>query len=442
MRKAVLALVAAAALGAAAAPALSAQTGRAQHQLLDRIVAVVGDHVILLSEIDEEINTRQSEGLQVPEDSASFATLRRTVLEALIDDEVLYQRARRDTTITVTDAEVQTAVDQQFRDVRARFGTDIEFRTQLAAAGMGTVEEYRRRLADQQRRAEYQRRFVDKLRTDGKLRGGAVSEADVRQAFESAAGNLQRRPPTLTFKQVVVTPHPSAAERDAARTLAESVLVEVRHGADFATMARRHSDDPGSREQGGDLNWFRRGVMTREFEDVAFRLRPGQISDLVETPFGYHIIQVERVQPGEVKARHILFTPAISDSELAAAHRTADTISARLRGGASVDSLYGLYADTSEPRQLGPVDRSQLPAPYVAAFEGATIGEVVGPFAMNPETPARSRFVVATITDVQAERPYTLDEARETIRTGLQQNHAIRELYRTLRRQTYVEIRL
>ncbi|MDO8666212.1 MAG: peptidyl-prolyl cis-trans isomerase, partial [Gemmatimonadales bacterium] len=155
-----------------------------------------------------------------------------------------------------------------------------------------------------------------------------------------------------------------------------------------------------------------------------------------------HIIQVDRIQPAEIKARHILVTVAISDSELAAARRTADTVAARLHGNASFDSLALLFADTSEPRVVGPLDRTQLPAPFVQAFEGAAAGEVVGPFAMNPETPARSRFAVAEVTDVQPERAFNFEEVREQLRANVLQQKAISELLRTLRRQVYLDIRL
>ena len=88
-------------------------------------------------------------------------------------------------------------------------------------------------------------------------------------------------------------------------------MLELRRGADFATAAKRFSQDPGSKDQGGSLNWFRRGVMVPEFERVAFALKPGVVSDPVESPFGFHIIQVERLQPAEVQARHILLVPTI-----------------------------------------------------------------------------------------------------------------------------------
>src|SRR5439155_990863 len=83
------------------------------------------------------------------------------------------------------------------------------------------------------------------------------------------------------------------------RQLAESLVVVLRHGASFADVAKRYSADSTSREQGGELGWFRRGPMVKQFEDVAFRMRPGEISDPVATEFGYHMIQVERVRTAE-----------------------------------------------------------------------------------------------------------------------------------------------
>lgn len=442
---AALALALLAAPGAPAAPA--ALRGQAtQPRLADKIAAIVGDRIILLTEIDEEINQQRAQG-QLNADSTDPAALRRRVLDQLVDEEVLYQHARRDTTIQVSDQEVQNAVEEQVRRVRGQFSSDAEFRTQLQAAGLGTPEEYRRFLADQQRRDEYVRRYLEKQRQEGKLRGGSVTEQEIRQAFEQLQrrpGGLRNRPPKVTFRQIVVAPKPSPAAQAAARTRAESALAELRRGGDFATLARRYSDDPGTKDQGGDLNWVRRGLMVREFEDALFRLRPGQISDIVHTPFGYHIIMVERVQPAEVKARHILCAPAVTQVELDAAQRLADSVATLLRGGAGLDSLAALYADTSEPREIGPVERSQLTPPYQHAFENAAAGAVLGPFAVSPETPNRTKYVVAAVTDVQPERPYTFDdeEVRDRLRENLRQEHAIRALLASLRRETYVDIRL
>jgi peptidyl-prolyl cis-trans isomerase SurA len=416
-------------------------------QLVDRIVAIVGQQPILLSQIQEKILTDQAAGFKLPDDSAARVALRRQVLQTMVDDEVLYQRARKDTTITVADADIQSAVDQTAQKVRSQFASDAEFRSQLIAVGFGTQEEWRRWLGDQQRRQEYITRFLDHLRQQGKLRPANVTTEELRQAFEqiqTGPGPHPKRPATVTFKQIVVAPQPTRAAKAAALVRAESILVQLQHGADFETMARRYSDDPGTKDRGGDLGWFRRGQMVQAFDRVAFALRPGEVSGIVETPFGFHIIKVDRVQPAEVKAFHILIAPVIDTANaLQAAHR-ADSIAVALRAGASFDSLAGLYGDTTEQSRLGPVERSRLPPAYAAAFDSASLGQLVGPFATEPDDPLHSKYVLAILTDAQPERDYTFDdpEVRDRLRQDVASQKSVQELISTLRSQTYVELRM
>nr|MBA3554032.1 peptidylprolyl isomerase [Gemmatimonadales bacterium] len=276
--------------------------------VVDRVVAVVGNRPVLASQVDEELFSRQAQGIKLPDTPEGLDAVRRQVVSSIIDEELLVQQAARDTAITVTDQEVADGVEQQVRKVRDNFQSEVDYRNELKKAGFQTPEEYRRWLSDQQRRAALQNRLIDKLRTDGKLKPVAPTEEEMKAFFETQKGSLGNRPATLSFRQIAITPKPTAAAKARSRAQADSIVLELRKGADFATAAKRFSHDPGSREQGGSLNWFRRGVMVPEFERVAFALRPGTISDPVESPFGYHIIQVERVQPAEVQARHILLT--------------------------------------------------------------------------------------------------------------------------------------
>lgn len=423
--------------------ALLAQQPR-QRELIDRVAAVVGDRVVLLSEIDEAIQQQRAGGMTIPEDSAGYARLRREALDALIDEEVVYQTARRDTTIQVADQEVQARVDEEYRTRRQQFRTELEWGAQLRTAGFGSPEEYRRYLGDQLRRMLYFQRYFQKMQQEGRLHASAPSERELRDAYAQVMRDTsqQRRPATVTWRQIVITPRPSAAARLAAQAEAESALAQIRAGADFTALARRLSDDTESRDQGGDLGWFRRGVMVKEFEDVAFRLRPGNASPLVQTPFGYHIIMVDRVQPAEIKARHILFAPEVSDTGRVAARALADSIARMLRAGLAFDSLHRLYADTSEPRQQGPVARERLTPDLQQAFAAAQPGQVLDPLVLDAERPNRARYMIAVVTDVQPERQFTFDEMRDFIRQRIQDDRARKQAIEQLRRATYIDIRL
>lgn len=425
----------------------SAAAAQQPTELIDRVAAIVGDRVILLSEVEEGVQQARAQGAQVPEDSAGLTALRRQYLNELINQEVMYQRARRDTTITVTDQEVNQAVEETWRQVRSQFRTDQEFRAALAQSPYGTPEEYRRFLVDQQRRSAMIQRLLQNMTQEGKLRGGTVSDDALRTAYQQMMQDPQRprRNPTITLRQVIVAP----AVRDSLRALAlaqaDSVRGEIERGADFATMARRWSDD-GSREQGGDLGFFRRGDMVRPFEEVAFALRPGVVSPVVRTQYGYHLIWVERIQAAEIKARHILFSPDIHPDDLAAARRLADSIAVLIRNGASADSLARIHGDSSEPRTIGPVDRAllrqRLQVYDQALGENPAPGQVVGPFPVEPQTPERTRFAVIQVTDLQPQRDYTFEEAREELRSRLIRQQGINNLIGDLRRQMYIDIRL
>ena len=219
----------------------------------------------------------------------------RDVVGQLVDEELLVQKAEQ-LKIEIPDTELTSAVEQQLRQVRGRFSSDTEFRAELQRAGLGTPEEYRRFLLDQLRRNELQRRAIDKLRQEGRITPVNVTEAEVQEAFNRSRASLPRRPATVTFRQIVIAPKPDSVAREIARVRAESLLAEIRAGAEFERVARRESADSVSREQGGDLGWNRRGRMVPEFERWMFALRPGSMSPVIETVHGFGYVFVAAPQ--------------------------------------------------------------------------------------------------------------------------------------------------
>ena len=408
--------------------------------VVDRVVAVVGNRPVLASQVDEELFSRQSQGVKIPTDSQGLGQVRQQIVSSIIDEELLVQQAQRDTSIKVTDEEIASGVEEQVRKVRSNFTSEVEYAAELKKAGFQTPEEYRRWLTDQQRRAAYQNRLIEKLRNDGKLKPVAPTEKEMKEFFEEQKSTMGNRPATISFRQIVISPVASPAAKAKTKAQADSIVLELRRGADFATAARRFSQDPGSKDQGGSLNWFRRGVMVPEFERVAFSLKPGVVSDPVESPFGYHIIQVERVQPGEVQARHILLVPEIDSAHVRQARALADSVRNALVAGAPFDSLQRLYHDRSAERQGENVPVNKLPENYAKAIGQAGAGTTLPVFTM-PTAGGREQFVILQVTDRRPEGEIKYDDVRDRIRDQLGQQLAIRRYIDGLRRSTYVDIR-
>src|SRR3954469_11776009 len=407
---------------------------------IDRVVAIVGDQPLLWTDVLTAINQRRAQGLKVPPDSVGQAALAKTVLGELIDEEILVQKAK-EMKLEVTDADITASADRQIKSIRAQFKSDEEYRTELRNAGLGSDEEYRKSLNEQYRRQNLQQKAFAELRKRAKPVN--VSDEDVTAAFEQSRTELQKRPPTVTFRQIIVAPKASPAAKAKAKAKADSLLVEIRKGGDFELIAKRESMDPGTKQLGGDLGWNRRGSgLVPEFEQMMFALRPGEVSPVIETAFGYHIIRVDRVQAAEVKARHILIAPVIDSADVAAAKVEADSVAAQWRRGASYDSLVAKHHDpTEEKGVLQPYPRDSLPASYGGALAGAKAGTITDPFQLaNPRgQPKYAVLQVVTATDAGE---YNQSEIRDQIRTQLSEERSIRQLLDSMRKHTYVSLRM
>ncbi len=408
---------------------------------IDGIAAVVGDQAVLRTQVEEQIGALAASGQKVPTDSAGRAALEKQVLGTIIDEELLLHEAKAQK-IEVSETEISGEVDQQLTKIRGTFANDNEFRAQLRSAGFGTPDEYRRWLLDQARRQQLQQKLFQKLRQEQKLTAASVSEAEVDSFFQASKDQMRRLPATVTYRQIVVTPIASARADSAALAKAESLLVQIHNGADFAQLAKRESMDPGSKEVGGDLGWHRRGEFVPVFDRVYFALRPGQVSPVIRTTFGYHIIKIDRAQPSEVKGRHILIRPEIDSVQVAKAHARADSVAASWRAGANYDSLVVKYHDPAEEKMMPePFPQSELPQEYQTAIRGHKAGDILDPFSIIDKSRGVPKFFILQLTSVEDAREPTVADFRQQIRDQLSQQKAIRRYLNGLRKQIFVSVR-
>ncbi|HEY4216162.1 MAG TPA: peptidylprolyl isomerase [Gemmatimonadaceae bacterium] len=426
-------------------PAPAAAQAPAQ---LDAIVGVVGDEPITRYDLREKVLARIQTGTPAPTTPADSVTLDSIVLSDMMDEELLIQKAK-DLKIEVEDADLSPQVDRQVKDVRSKYASETEFRNALAEASLGTPEEYRRYLMDEYRRQMTLDKTIRQLTTDGKIVPVNVTDAEIQAEYDRNKSFLQPKPPTVTFKQIVIAPQASDAAKAVAKAKAESLLVQLKSGSDFEKLAKRESMDLKSKETGGDLGWMRRNDNLPEFERWLFGttyvpgLQPGELSPVVETPFGYHIIRVDRVQPGEVKAHQILISPVVDSNDVVRTHALADSVAKLLKNGASFDTLakkYNDYADKEETGILTPYPRDSLPVAYQVGLKGAKAGDItVFQIPWNPSVP---KFVVIQMLTAAEGGEQTLADLRTAVRTELAQRGGVHRYVEQLRKATYVSVRL
>ena len=421
----------------AGAPAAAQQPAPPAPQLIDRVVAVVGDSVVLESDVQEQLERLRVSGSPVPSDSAELRLMKLELVDRLVNELVLLQAAARDSIIVLPE-DVEPDVDARIAQLQQQMGGRVALETALQREGM-TVEEYRRTLGESLRRQSIQQQYLARLQQQ--RRPPPVTDREIRDFFAERGAELGARPATITFRQVVVTPAPSDSARAAALEEVREVQRRLREGEDFEQVARRFTDEPGGRERAGSMGWIRRGPWVPEFERAAFALRAGQVSDVVETFYGFHIIKVHRIRGPEREVSHILIRPEITADARARTRERAERVAERLRAGVPADSFLSIH-DPNEPERVGPVLRDSLPAPYGTELAAADEGDVVGPFRV-PDPNEPDKWAVVRALDVTEAGQYTAEDedVRMQIRQFLQREKLIQEVIDDLRDRTYIEIR-
>ena len=416
---------------------------------LDAVVAIVGTTPITVNDVKLQLADSargfQARNLPMP-DEARRRAMARAVLNSIVDEEVLLAKAK-EMSIEVPDAEVTTAVDQSIKEISARFPSDAVFRQQLQSAGLGTPEEYRRYMTTQYRRTETIKRLVQKLMAPGESQIPAVTvpEAKVQAEFERLkAGGLPPREATVLWKQMVIAPTASAAAKARAHAKADSLLRELRSGGDFERIAKRESMDAATKDLGGDLGWRKRGQLPDELERLVFgpfAIRPGDISSVVESPFGFHIIRLDRANPpNEVKLRQILIVPKIDSLDIVRAGKLADSLTNALRHGAIFDSVAHHYHDLAEdaPGLMSETPYDTLPPSYQQGLRGVKKDSIVD-FPI-PAGPGLTKFVIAQVVTTSEAGEYTYDQVKAKLRANLQQVAQMRRYIDAQRKQIYVKV--
>ena len=408
-------------------------------ELVDRIAAVVGDTVVLYTEILESILQLEAQGAALPaRGTPAFDSLALQTLQDLVNQVVLLQEAEAEE-LEVADDVLEAETDRRFREVRNSFQSATQFETAIGESGR-TLVQYRQFLRAQVRGQMLIEQFVQQSRS--RLPPVVASDEEVREWYdENLTGQTQ--PATLTFEQLVIEPGPSDEAEEATFAEAQRVLAEIREGKDFEIAAREYSQDLANRVTGGDLGWVRRAELDPDFSRAAWSARTGTPIGPVRTQFGHHLIKVENTRGGERKIRHILLRHDIQEEDIERARTLAGELADSVRSGEDLVALAQDHGAKLEPVRIPdmPVDRigQQFPE-YAEALVNPVPGEVVGPFVNT--TPRGQRFVVVRVTEYVQQGPYVFEDVRDEIRDRLLIDKGYMQFVKELRSQTHIDIKL
>lgn len=358
--------------------------------VIDQIVAMVGDEVILESELQYEISRARAENKVSMQGNVAAQ-----VIESMLMSKLLKEQAIIDS-VVVTEDEVERQLDQRIDDYLRYAGSEKKLEQYFKK----TMPEIRNELRDVTR----DRLIIEKMQNEI-VKDVKVTPAEVRTNFrEMSQDSLPLMPEKLMIQQITKKPEISEAEKDRIQKKLREYREEVYKGGSFATLAVLYSEDPGSVSKGGELGYMPRTALVDEFADEAFSLKPGKISKIVQTEFGFHIIQLIGKKGDQINVRHILLKPKIEEAFKKKAQAKLDSVrTAILNGDITFEQAAFRYSDDKDTRNNSGLlmnqrtmgaffEKPQLPAIISRNLEGIKEGELSSTFYDTDERTPMYKF--------------------------------------------------
>lgn len=286
-------------------------------QLVDKVQVIVDDKIILHSDIENQINLMVKE---LDDDVQSRCYL----VEQLVLNRLLTTQAVRDS-IPLSDEEVEGELDRKINYYISMLGTRELFEEYYNKPIDVIKEDFRDDIRDQMLAQRMRNKIVENL---------SVTPTEVRDYFNKIPkDSLPYYNTEYELSQIVIKVKVGQAQQQAALNTILDLRERALNGEDFSLLATLYSKDPGSAAEGGELGLVPRGTFVPEFEAAAFKLKPGEISDIVKTQFGYHIIKLNRRLGEQIDVSHILITTQAANKDIQAAKDKIDSIRTKIESG-------------------------------------------------------------------------------------------------------------
>ncbi|HNE46074.1 MAG TPA: peptidylprolyl isomerase [Chitinophagales bacterium] len=405
--------------------------------VVDKIVAQVGDKIVLMSEVESYYYDALQQG-EVPDD------YRCAILQELITQKLMLIQAEKDS-IVVTDDEVSSNIDNRIRYFIQMFGSEEKMEEFYGKSVQEIKEEFREDVKNML--------LIDRMR-ESIVGGMSVSPTEVKEFYNSIPkDSLPFVNAQIEYSHIVMVPKANAEQKQIAKEKADGILKRIKNGEDFCKLASLYSGD-GSKDNCGNLGCATRDTYVTEFSAAAFRLQPGEISDVVETQFGYHIIRMDSRQGDKACLSHILIMPPVTNLNFVAANKKLDSLRAQImaKNITFCDAAKKYSDDEQSSKSCGVVinpqtgsgtfEISELSPDDYYSIENLKPGEVS---QVLPYTTADGKKAVRIIMLNDQTEPHQLnlkdDYAKlQTFTLNIKQNKEMESWIRTKAEREYIRI--
>ncbi len=283
---------------------------------LEKIIGIVGDRIVLSSDIETAFMDAQRQTPGIGEE------VKCDILEQTLGQKILAEQADRDS-LEVSPEEVEGTIDNQIRQYIDKFGSEKKLEEVSGKTVYQLKDEYRAVFLEQLKAQRMQQKLMSQVK---------ITPQEVRAFYgDIPQDSLPFYPSMVEIGQIIFSPEIDDEVKEYAKSNLEKYREEIIKGEKtFDYQASSYSEDPGSRDKGGDMGFVKREELVPEFSAVAFRLQPGEISKVVKTEFGYHIIEMIERQGENAHLRHILIKPLVTSGDIKKATEKADSVRAEL----------------------------------------------------------------------------------------------------------------
>jgi peptidyl-prolyl cis-trans isomerase SurA len=307
---------------------------------LDKIAAVVGNSIVLQSDIELKYGTYLAQGNPPNQD------IKCQILQSFLTQKLLAAQAIIDS-IDVKDDEVDADIDRRMRGMIQRAGGQDKLEQFLGRSVIQYKDEIRPDIKEELVAQKMEQKITTDINT---------TPEDVKRFFNAISkDSLPTFNKEVEVGEIQFDAKLNNAEKETYRAKAEELYKRVKNGEDFGSLARLYSQDPGSALQGGDLGFADRTTFVKEFASWAFKLKAGEISPVFETDFGFHFLQVLERRGEQVHVRHILIVPAVTDASVQRAKAKADSVYDFMSKNKKIDfsTLAAYYSDNKDTKYNG-----------------------------------------------------------------------------------------